>query len=285
MKSVRNEEGYTIVSVIVAFAILLMAIAMFFTVMTFSMKTIDIAADLRLRTEKTMEIFYTNNGSSEEVRKSLTLVPTDSSGGSEILIQAKCGTYQTGLQELSYFVAGEGGIGYKKAKNIMENGFDSGDFERLYNPLGNLQPSVVYTGNNYNEYITNQNGGEFPPISESERLAAQKALDALYDGKVKLPDTLLWKANVTSELGNRGYYLIANSSGAADNTNWRASLLYIGGNLYVNVRRHQYNGSFDPIDTAFFKGYTADEIKNAIDYGTGPENLVSKVKDVFVKVS
>lgn len=283
MKSARDKKGYTIVSVIVAFAILLSVIAMFFTVITFSMRMIDIAVDIRQRTEKTMEIFYTNNGSAEEVRKNLSLVPED--GSDEILLQVRCGTYDTNIQPLSYFAAGEGGIGYKKAKNIMENGFDTGDFEKLFNPSGNKHPSVVYSGSNYNQYIIDQNGGGFPPISESERLTAQKVLDTLYDGKVKLPETLVWKANVTSELGNKGYYLIANSTTAATTTDWKASLLYVGGNLYVNINRHEFNGSFEPIDTALFRNYTVEQIKTAIDYGTGPDKLVSMVKGIFVKVS
>lgn len=281
MKRLNNKDGSTIVSVMVAFVILLMAVAMFYTSVTFATQLINRAVDVRQNTEKAMEIFYTDQGATAENSKYITLVPTGTTSGGSIVMPAKLGTYDTGIHQLAYFVAREGGLGYKRAKNILEDIFSDGtEYEKKY---GNGYNS--YTGNNYNEYIKSKNDGEYPPALITELKSAEKVLEEYFKEAVAMPDNLTWHANNTSERKQSGYYLIASNVDQP----WEANMIYIDGHLYVATKTETKNGvkTNSHENTAQFYKYTKQELIDALSgKETGKTELdVMKLSEKFLKVS
>ena len=281
MKRLNNKNGSTIVSVMVAFVILLMAVAMFYTSVTFATQLINRAVDVRQNTEKAMEIFYTDQGATAENSKYITLVPTGATSGGSIVMPAKLGTYDTGIHQLAYFVAREGGLGYKRAKNILEDIFSDGtEFESIYGKNNN-----AYGGDNYNKFIKYKNNGEYPPALITEIKAAEKVLQEYFKEPVALPDDLTWHANNTAERKQSGYYLIANNVGQQ----WEANMIYIDGHLYVATKTETKNGvkKNSHENTAQFHQYTKQELIDALSgKETGKTDLDKlKLSDKFLKVS
>lgn len=264
MKRLKEKDGSTIVSVMVAFAVLLMAFAMFYTSVSFSMNMISSASRIRQNIENSMEVYYTNSGTPTKQTLSVQLISTDGSSGSIPLPLVK-GSYDTGYLDLTYFVTRETGVGYKGAKIIMDNLFkDASEFERIYGANN-------YSGTNYNEYIKLKNNNQFPPITESERIAAESALKDLSGKNTKLPEDMTWHANTTKEKKDKGYYLIAN---ATPGQMWKANLIYIDGHMYVSTVLTKNGTESEGVNTASFTGYTVQELTAALN-GSNPSITVN----------
>lgn len=281
MKRLRNKDGSTIVSVMVAFVILLLAVAMFFTAVTFATRLIDTAVDIRQNTEKAMEIFYTDGGASAENPKYIDLVPAGSTPGGSIVMPAKLGTYDTGIRQLAYFVAREGGLGYKRAKNIMDDIFSNRtEYESIF---GNGYNS--YSGNNYNTYIKSKNDGKYPPALITELNTAQKALEALYGESISMPEGITWHANNTSERSQSGYYLIASNAPEP----WRANMIYINGHLYVATATEMILGvkTNTTQETSQFYKFSIQQLTDALEGKTTSKQELNEMKlsEKFIKVS
>lgn len=273
MKRLKEKDGSTIVSVMVAFAVLLMAFAMFYTSVSFSMNMISSASRIRQNIESSMEVYYTNSGTPTKQTLSVQLVSKDGSGS--IPVPLVKGSYDTGYLDLAYFVTRETGVGYKGAKIIMDNLFkDTSEFERIYGKNN-------YSGENYNRYIKLKNNDQFPPITESERIAAESALRDLTGKDTKLPEGMTWHANTTAEKKDKGYYLIAN---ATPGQMWKANLIYIDGHMYVSTALTKNGTESDGVNTAYFKDYTISQLSAALAGNDPEKDIISggvKLSELF----
>lgn len=271
----KNTKGSSMISVIVAFVILMLGMGMVYTSIMFSKNLTAKAVQVRKKAEDTMASYYRGTGTVDPALSKYTDFTLKEKRGKEIKFGGRYTVYTAANGEKVYAFNASPGDGWHAADNILSDYV----FDR------------TTSGEALNSAIIKENNGIFPPVSAEEQAKAQKAIDERFKdlpSPPTVPSGMVWKGNTckdSSDASTKSYYLWATTDTRTDSNGmkgWNAVLLCIDGRLFVSTDLKA--NKVAPVGTAGLYSYTKEEIIASFEGKSGIEALDSKFSGKFVEV-